>query len=85
MIKARSGFLAGLFLPFARIGLEEVAMDEIKSGLKESKPRGVLQRGSYLPQCIDQMVFESHPPHKIVNLLFTVTHPNNKLTILWGR
>ena len=28
---------------------------------------------SYLRQCIDKMVLESQPPHKIVNLLFTIT------------
>ena len=27
---------------------------------------------------------ESHPPRKIVNLLFTMTKYNIKLTVLWG-
>ena len=27
---------------------------------------------------------DSHPPHKIVNLLFTSTSENAKLTVLWG-
>ena len=35
----------------------------------------------YITQCINQMVGESHPPHKIVNLIAIV---NSKLTILWG-
>ena len=30
------------------------------------------------------MVLESQLPHKIVNLLFTITSQNNKLMILWG-
>ena len=28
--------------------------------------------------------FRSQLPHKIVNLLFTITYNNNNLTILWG-
>ena len=36
------------------------------------------------PECVYQLVLESQLPHKIVNLLFTITYQNNKLTILWG-
>ena len=30
------------------------------------------------------MILESQLPHQIVDLLFTITHQNNKSTILWG-
>ena len=35
-------------------------------------------------QCIHEMVLESQLPHRVVNLLFTITNENNKLTMLWG-
>ena len=38
----------------------------------------------YLTLCIYQLLLESQLPPKIVNLLFTITHQNAKLTILWG-
>ena len=38
----------------------------------------------YLTKCIYQLVLESQHPHKIVNLLFTITNSNIKLTVLWG-
>ena len=38
----------------------------------------------YLTECIYWLALESQPPHKIVNLLFTITGENVKLTILWG-
>ena len=39
---------------------------------------------SHLTECINQTILENELPHKIVNLLFTVTDQNIKLTILWG-
>ena len=33
-----------------------------------------LRRGNYLTQCIHQLVLESQLPHRIVNLLFTITN-----------
>ena len=39
---------------------------------------------SHLTECIYQLVLESQLPHKIVNLLFTITSCNIKLTVLWG-
>ena len=39
---------------------------------------------SDLAQSVNSMILESHPPHKIVNLLFTITDANNKMTVLWG-
>ena len=63
----------------------------------ESKPfsyaidAGSGRGGSRVPQpqaclapCIHQMVWESQLPHKIVNLLFTISLLHNKLTMLWG-
>ena len=38
----------------------------------------------HLTECINQMVLQGQLPHKIVNLLITVTKQNHKLTILWG-
>ena len=38
----------------------------------------------HLTQCINQMVLESQPPHQSVNLLFTITNSNDKLTIWLG-
>ena len=32
----------------------------------------------------DPALLESQLPHKIVNLLFTITNRNIKLTVLWG-
>ena len=37
-----------------------------------------------LTQSTYQLVVESQLPHKIVNLLFTITHRNIKLTAMWG-
>ena len=37
---------------------------------------------SDLTKCINWMVLESQLPHKIVNVLFTITNQNNMLTIL---
>jgi hypothetical protein len=36
---------------------------------------------SHLTRCINQMVFESQLPHKIVKLLFTISLLYNKMTI----
>ena len=33
---------------------------------------------------VQEEVTESQIPHQIVNLLFTITQPNNKVTVLWG-
>jgi len=38
----------------------------------------------YLTECIYSLVLESQLTHKIVNLLFTITNSNIKLTVLWG-
>ena len=38
----------------------------------------------YLTECIYQLVLESQLPHKIVNMLFTITYQMIKLTVLWG-
>ena len=38
----------------------------------------------HLAECIYQLVIESRFPHKIVELLFTTTNRNIKLTVLWG-
>ena len=38
----------------------------------------------YLTQCIHLLVLASHPPNKIVKLLFTITNQNISLTGLWG-
>ena len=38
----------------------------------------------YLTDCIYELVLESQLPHRIVNLLFTITNQNIQLTILWG-
>ena len=40
--------------------------------------------GAHLTEGIYQLVVESKLPHKTVNLFFTFTNQNNKLTILWG-
>ena len=40
--------------------------------------------GFHLTECIIKMISESQLSHKSVNLLFTITHQNNKLTVLWG-
>ena len=45
---------------------------------------GGRERQSYLTKCIYQLALEIHLPHKIVNLLFTITNSNTKLTVLWG-
>ena len=37
----------------------------------------------YLTECIYSSVLESQLPHEIVNLLFTTTTLNIKLTVLW--
>jgi len=37
-----------------------------------------------LTQSIDYRVLGGKLPHKIVNLMFTITSENNKLTVLWG-
>ena len=39
---------------------------------------------SPLTECIYSLVLESQRPHKIVNLLFTITNEDIKLTVLWG-
>ena len=36
-------------------------------------------------QCIYRLVFESQLPHKIANIVFTVTDSGIKSTVLWGR
>ena len=40
-----------------------------------SRPQGGTQ--TYLTECILQLVLESQLPHKIVNLLFTITNLNS--------
>ena len=38
---------------------------------------------SRIPQkCMNQMVLESQLPHKFVNLMFTITNYNKKLTVV---
>ena len=45
----------------------------------------LLDAGADVQVCVSiPQDLESQLPHKIVNLLFTITHQNNKLTILWG-
>ena len=39
---------------------------------------------AYLIRCVDQLFLESQLPHKIVNLLVTVSNLNNKLTVCGG-
>ena len=39
---------------------------------------------AYLTECIYQLVLESQLPHKLVNLLFTITYQNIKLMVSWG-
>ena len=41
-------------------------------------------QGLYLAERIYQLVLESQLPHKIVQLLFTITNQSIKVTILWG-
>jgi len=38
----------------------------------------------YLAKCVYQSVLESHPPHKIVNILRSISIRNIKLTVLLG-
>ena len=38
----------------------------------------------YLTDCIYELVLESQLPHKIVNIMFTITNQNTELTVLWG-
>ena len=38
----------------------------------------------YLTDRIFQIFLESQLPHQIVNIRFTVTHRNIKITVLWG-
>ena len=38
---------------------------------------------AYLTQCVYLLVLESQLPHKIVNLLSTITDQYIKLTVLW--
>ena len=38
----------------------------------------------HLTECVNSLVLESHLPHKIVNLSFTIAYQNIKLTVLWG-
>ena len=50
----------------------------VHSLLREEGPR------IHLTSLINLMVSESQPPHKIVNLLFTITNEDKKLTVLRG-
>ena len=38
----------------------------------------------YFTSCISELVLESQLPHKIFNLLFTITNCDMRLTVLWG-
>ena len=40
--------------------------------------------GVDLTECIHLVVLESQLPHKIANLLFSITNQNIELTVLWG-
>jgi hypothetical protein len=55
-----------------------LSLVDCRSG-KRCPPRQI-----HLTECVNRMVLESQLPHKIVNLLFTITNQDNKLTILWG-
>ena len=41
-------------------------------------------RALFARERTSSLVSESQPPHKIVNLFFTITNQNNKLTVSWG-
>ena len=43
-----------------------------------------MQVPTYLTESLYQLVLESQLPHKIVNLLLTITNQNIKSTVLWG-
>ena len=57
---------------------ERAASYEPLSSLDKDKDR------SYLTECVHQSFSESQLPYKIVNLLFTITDSNMKLTVWWG-
>jgi hypothetical protein len=58
---------------------------EIKSGeARRNGTSGGGERRSRLTECNGLMVLESQLPRNIVNLLFAITHQNNKLTVVWG-
>jgi len=40
--------------------------------------------GCYLAECINSIFFKSHPPHKNINVSFTLVKVKNMLTDLWG-
>ena len=53
--------------------------------LQPIEGRGTNTRNVFISQNISKkMVLESQLPHKIANLLFTITHQNTKSMILWG-
>ena len=39
---------------------------------------------THLTECIHYMALKSQLPRKIVNLLFTITNQNDRLTVLLG-
>jgi hypothetical protein len=55
-------------------------------GRMDGGPEGsrIARQGSYLTECIHQLVLESQLRYKIVNFLFTFTNQNMKLTVLCG-
>jgi hypothetical protein len=57
---------------------ERAVSYEPLSSLDKDKDR------SYLTECVHQSFSESQLPYKIVNLLFTITDSNMKLTVWWG-
>ena len=46
--------------------------------------RSLPEDRTHLTECIYKLILESHPPHKIVNLLFTITNQNITLKGLSG-
>ena len=57
-------------------------LKEVVDFLAEGGHGGVREACRGLTQCINQTVLENQLPHKIVNLLFNITHQNHKLTVL---
>ena len=51
-----------------------VLKEVVKDRCEHASPRHARPSSSYLTQCINQMVLESQLPHKIVNLLSTITN-----------
>ena len=58
---------------FSHVGVQDGGFGVWGSGLRV-----------HLTECMNSLVLESQPPHKVVNLSFTIADLNNKFEVLWG-